>query len=101
MANHGDIPTNLTIGANQSVRRNAADNAYEAYDTSASGDLSFTHIQGTASDTWNITHNLGKYPSVTVVNNSEIEVIGDVTYTDTNNLVITFTGAFSGKAYLN
>ena len=39
MANHGDIPTNLTIGANQSVRRNAADDAFEAYTTTAGGSL--------------------------------------------------------------
>ena len=45
--------------------------------------------------------NLGKFPSVSVVDSANDEVIGEVTYIDTNSLTIKFTAAFSGKAYLN
>jgi hypothetical protein len=63
--------------------------------------MTYTHNQSTPSDTWNINHGLTKFPSVTVVDSSGNKVVGDVKYTDNNNLVLTFNGAFSGKAYLN
>lgn len=62
---------------------------------------SYTHIQGEASDTWTIEHNMGRYPSVTVVDSAGSAVFGDVTYTNENQLTVTFSVAFSGKAYLN
>lgn len=37
MANSGDIPSNITLTANQSIRRNAADNAFEAFTPGAGG----------------------------------------------------------------
>lgn len=64
-------------------------------------DKTFVFEQGIASDVWNITHNLNKYPSVTVVDSAGNEVIAEVVYTDTNNCVVTMTAAFKGKAYLN
>ena len=67
----------------------------------AEGDKHYTHNQGTASATWNVTHNLNKFPSVTVVLSTGQKGYADVSYTDANNLTITFTGAESGKAYMN
>lgn len=65
------------------------------------GDLTYTHPQGTASDVWVIVHNLGKRPSVTVQDSAHDAVDGDVFYNDANTLTITFSAAFSGVAYLN
>lgn len=64
-------------------------------------DKTFVYEQGVASDEWKITHNLNKYPSVTVVDSAGNEVIAEVTYTDLNRCVVTMTAAFKGKAYLN
>ena len=64
-------------------------------------DKSYTHNQGVASATWNIQHNMGKKPSVTIVDSAENYVVGEIEYVDNNNLTVTFSGAFSGKAYLN
>lgn len=64
-------------------------------------DKSYTHSQNASSNEWLIQHNLGKYPSVTVVDSGENVVIGEVTYLDENNLKIEFQGPFVGKAYLN
>jgi hypothetical protein len=61
----------------------------------------FVFDQMVASDTWVITHNLGRYPSVTVVDSSGEVVEGDVRYTDANSLTIYFSAAFAGMAYLN
>lgn len=64
-------------------------------------DKHFLFVQAIAIDVWEIKHNLNKYPSVTVVDSADSIVIGDVTYIDENNVRLTFSGAFSGKAYLN
>lgn len=65
------------------------------------GDLSYTHTQASASSTWNVAHNLGKFPSITVVDSGNSVVVGAISYTDSNNLTITFNSSFSGKAYIN
>ena len=66
-----------------------------------SGDKNFVFTQNAPATTWTITHDLNKFPSVSVVDSANEVVFGDVTYTNTNSLTVTFTAAFSGKAYLN
>lgn len=61
----------------------------------------YTHHQSTPLDIWNVNHNLGKFPSVTIVDSEGAMVIGDILYIDENNLQISFSSAFSGKAYFN
>lgn len=68
---------------------------------SNAGDKHFTYTQLSASSTWSITHNLDKFPSVSIVDSGNNVVIGDIQYTNTNELTITFNASFSGKAYLN
>jgi hypothetical protein len=63
--------------------------------------VAYYHTQGTSSAVWVITHNLGWYPNVTVQDSGGSIVEGEIAYTSTMALTITFTGAFSGKAYLS
>jgi hypothetical protein len=58
------------------------------------------HTQGTASTTWTINHALGGYPSVSVVDSARTVVFGEVTYLSTTQVVVNFSAAFSGFAYL-
>lgn len=58
------------------------------------------HTQGTPSTTWTITHSLGGYPSVAVVDSAKTVVFGEVTYLSTTQVVVNFSSAFSGYAYL-
>ncbi len=60
-----------------------------------------THTQGSASATWTVTHNLNKFPSVTIVDSEEEQIFGVVDYQSANTIVLTFSAAISGKAYLN
>lgn len=60
----------------------------------------YVHSQMVAATTWSITHNLGTYPAVVVIDSAGTEQSGDVTYTDMNHLTIHFTGAFAGTATL-
>lgn len=64
-------------------------------------DKNYRHVQGVSSATWNIAHNLDKFPSVTIKDSAGSIVIGEIQYNDTNNITLTFSGAFSGEAYLN
>ena len=60
-----------------------------------------THTQRVASSTWTVTHNLNKFPSVTIVDSNEEQIFGVVDYQSANTIVLTFSAAISGKAYLN
>ncbi len=67
-----------------------------------SGDKTFTHTQTASAASWTINHNLGKKPSVTVTTLATgAQVIGEVTYTNNNTLVVSFAAAVSGIAHLN
>ncbi len=70
------------------------------------GEITFVFNQTTTSATWIITHDLHRYPSVTVVDSSNNIVEGKVIYNSDKQLTITFFNAgsahaFQGKAYLN
>jgi len=62
---------------------------------------SFTYNQSVATELWIINHNMGKKPSVTVVDSANTYVVGEVTYLDNNSLTVGFKSAFKGKAHLN
>jgi hypothetical protein len=84
------------VDANDAVNKSYADSLVPVPPA-----ISYTHNQGVPAATWSVAHNLGFYPNVTVVDSSGSSVIGDVQYTDSNNLIITFSGGFSGYAYLS
>ena len=69
--------------------------------TLSSPDKTFEFTQGQPATLWTIQHNLNKFPSVSVVNNNNVVINGEITYIDNNNLTCTFSAGFSGKAYLN
>lgn len=72
------------------------------YAGGASGDKTFTHTQSASASSWTINHNLGKKPSVTITTLATgAQVIGEVTYTNNNTLVVSFAAAVSGIAHLN
>lgn len=61
----------------------------------------YTHVQGTASDEWIIPHNLGKHPSITVVDSAGTVVGCEKRFLDDNTIIAKFGSPFKGKAYLN
>jgi hypothetical protein len=63
--------------------------------------LAYEHTQGAVSNSWVITHNLGFKPNVTVVDSAGTIYEGEITYTNSNSLTVSFSQAFSGKAYLS
>lgn len=72
--------------------------------SSGSGDLTFVYNQKTSSSEWVVNHNLGKYPSVTIIGEFDTgkeSVLGDIEYIDKDTLKILFETPISGTAYLN
>ena len=107
--------TTLTIAGNISITGTLADNngnigvlgkvltstgAGIVWDDSPQS-ATFIFTQGVAATTWNITHNLGKFPSITVIDTGNTVVTGEYNYTSNTNVILTFSAAFAGKAYLN
>lgn len=61
----------------------------------------YTFEQAVASDTWIIKHNLGRNPSVVVVDSAGTVFYPAVHYDNENQCTISMNGATTGKAYLN
>jgi len=74
---------------------------FAVFTLSSQGAPTFVFTQGAPATTWNIQHNLGKFPSVSVINNNNVVINGEVTYIDNNNVQLNFSAGFTGKAYLN
>jgi len=74
---------------------------FAVFTLSSQGAPTFVFTQGVVATTWNIQHNLGKFPSITVIDSGNTVVAGEYIYIDNNNVQLNFSAAFSGKAYLN
>ena len=74
---------------------------FAIFTLSSAGTPTFEFDQGVPATTWNITHNLGKFPSITVIDTGNTVVTGEYNYTSNTNVILTFSAAFAGKAYLN
>ena len=60
----------------------------------------YTYTQNTPASVWTITHNLNGYPTAVVLDSACNQCEGTISYTNANTMVITFTAAFSGTAYI-
>ena len=54
-----------------------------------------------AVSTVSVTHNLQKYPAVTIVNSSDDVIIGDIIYTSVNTLTVNFSVPVTGTVICN
>lgn len=60
----------------------------------------YTHTQSVASAVWTINHNLGGEPTAVVLDSAGTQCEGTFSYSSKNQMVITFTAAFTGTAYV-
>jgi len=61
----------------------------------------YTHEQTIAAAVWVVSHNLDKYPSVMLVDSAGTVVMGGIQFISRDHLIVTFSSAFSGRAFLN
>ena len=92
---------NLTNLFGNGVLENKAVYDFAVFTLSSQGAPTFEFTQGVPATTWNIQHNLGKFPSITVIDTGNTVVVGEYNYTSNTNVILTFSAAFAGKAYLN
>lgn len=57
--------------------------------------------QAIPASTWIITHNLNKYPSITVIDSAGDQVFANANYVNANQIILEFSAEFGGTAYLN
>lgn len=62
--------------------------------------VKYVHTQNTPSNQWNITHNLGFFPNVTILDNENRIIEADTQYLNINSVKIVMNVALSGVAYL-
>ena len=67
---------------------------------SGSTAIFYTHTQGASASVWTINHNLNGYPTAVVFDSANTQVEGTFSYPSVNQMLITFTSAFSGTAYI-
>jgi len=58
------------------------------------------HSQISPSSTWTITHDLSGYPAVSVVDTAGTLGYGEISYSSTTEVVVSFSAPFAGYAYL-
>lgn len=63
--------------------------------------IAYLHNQAVAATTWTINHPLSFQPNVTVVDSAGDQVEGDVSYPSATQVVVRFSAAFAGSAYLS
>jgi hypothetical protein len=68
--------------------------------TFSPANVAYTHTQAVSSAVWTINHNLGFNPVAVVLDSGGTQCEGSITYPTVNQMVITFTGAFTGVAYI-
>lgn len=64
-------------------------------------DKNFIFIQAVASTTWDVTHNMGKFPAVSIIDSLNREVEGEIEHITVNRYIATFNAAISGKTTNN
>ena len=67
----------------------------------AVGDKTFVFTQPTPATVWTVSHLLNKFPSVTVVDDTNQIVHAQTVYQSADQVQLTFAIALQGKAYLN
>lgn len=80
----------------------AADGTIKKAALNIVSDKNYVHVQSSPAAIWSFTHNMGKKPSVTIIDSAGSIVLAKLTYVDNNNITIDFNGAAtSGEAICN
>ena len=66
----------------------------------AAGSVFYVHTQSVASAVWTINHNLNGNPTAVVLDSAGTQCEGTFSYPSGNQMVITFSSAFTGTAYV-
>lgn len=96
-----DIPDSSDLISTDSGNALSSGTDNKLFVPSGSVTENYLHDQAIPATIWSITHNLGKLPSVTVIDTAGNKCEGEVEYVNINQVIINFNTAFSGEATLN
>lgn len=74
---------------------------YKADEVGGGSDKNYIYEQTEVKDIWIINHDLGKYPSVIIVDDNNIAIVGEIEYMNKSQVIIRFNKNETGKAILN
>ncbi|MBW6491864.1 MAG: hypothetical protein K0B15_11800 [Lentimicrobium sp.] len=97
----GENGVNPEGGTTGQALTKASDNDFDYLWKDITADKHFIFNQGIPSTQWNISHNLNKIPSVTIVDTSGNEIEGEIIHINNNNVTLNFSAAFAGYVLLN
>ena len=100
-SSEGYVPGSRWIDLTNDISYVCVDNSAGAAVWKITSLSSKVHDQIGADSVWSITHNLNKYPSVSVVDSGDNIILGDVRYENLNEVTVTFTADTAGRAFLN
>ena len=63
-------------------------------------EIFYVHTQASSSAVWTINHNLDGQPTAVVLDSAGTQCEGTFSYPSNNQMVISFTAAFTGTAYI-
>ena len=66
----------------------------------AAASVFYTHTQSVAASVWTVNHNLGGNPTAVVLDSAGTQCEGTFSYPSLNQMIITFSSAFTGTAYI-
>jgi len=69
--------------------------------TGGGGGTGYTYHQINVATTWTITHGLGYNPNIVVTDTNGNIYEGNITWPDVNTVIVTFSTALNGYAYLS
>lgn len=64
-------------------------------------DKNYIHTQNEPSSNWLVQHNLNKFPTLTIIDEEGVSIIGLLRFIDLNTVEINFTEPLIGKAFAN
>jgi hypothetical protein len=95
-----DSPTVVLTDVEAGPQGPAGPTGATGADGSGAANTTVVHDQASANATWTMTHNLGRYPAIDIIDSAGNHVIGDIKHNSINQLVATFDNAFAGKAII-
>lgn len=105
---HGKLPNDGFLINYDGIQSDTADvivdnrNRTIKVDVNKQGvDTTFVYSTPVPMASWEIQHNLNKYPSVTLTDWHGRMILGEVCYVDKNNVVVHLSEPICGRAYLN
>ena len=66
----------------------------------AASSVFYTHVQAIAASVWTVNHNLNGNPTAVVLDSAGTQCEGTFSYPSLNQMIITFSSAFTGTAYI-